>query len=123
MADPVFGFNESDAHNLVRLIRNDRTDLDETPLPLPNYTSIYIAELTDATWSLLSFGDWSARAIAATIYSIKNQIIETTGSNTYGKTYVVDPLEIFSDDLKAGDRLYCVPFEDVFIALQAPCGG
>lgn len=123
MADPVFGFNESDAHNLVRLIRNDRTDLDETPLPLPNYTSIYIAELTDATWLLLSFGDWSARAIGATIYNIKNQLVETSGSNTYGKTYVVDPLEIFSGDLKAGDRLYCVPFEDVFIALQAPCGG
>lgn len=123
MADPVFGFNESDAHNLVRLIRNDRTDLDETPLPSGNYTLLYIAELIDDTWSTYSEDGWSTSVNRAKIFDLKNTQLQVVGPNDLGQSLVADPLGIFSGDLKSGDRLYCIPFEGLFIAIQAPCGG
>lgn len=120
MADPVYGFNEADAHNLVRLIRNDRADLTETPFLPVSYTNIYIAQLTGAFSSRQLEPSWSVSAANANIFDLKNNSISSVDTTAI----IIDPLSIFSDDLSTGDRLYCVPYEqNYFLALQAPCGG
>ena len=119
MVEPVYGFNEADAHNLVRLIRNDRADLTETPFLPVSYTNIYIATLTTGFTSRQLEESWSVSAASASIADLKNNSISTVED----AAIVIDPLSIFSDDLSSGDRLYCVPFEaNYFLALQAPCG-
>lgn len=119
MVEPVYGFNEADAHNLVRLIRNDRADLTETPFLQVSYTNIYIAQLTTGFTTRQLEPFWSVSAANAYIFDLKNNILNTVEDTAV----VIDPLSIFSDDLERPDRLYCVPFEaNYFLALQAPCG-
>lgn len=125
MADPVYGFNEADAHNLVRLIRNDRADLTETPFLPVSYTNIYIAELAGPFALLQLEQSWTVRATSAGIRDLRNNFIGAVNSNGVPDAgIVIDPLNVFGDDLGQGDRVYCVPYEyNYFLALQAPCGG
>jgi hypothetical protein len=119
MAEPVYGFNEADAHNLVRLIRNDRADLTETPFLPVSYTNIYIATLTTGFSITQLQPGWSAKIAFANLFDLKF----TPMDNSDSLAIIIDPLSIFSDDLSSGARLYCVPYEqNYFLALQAPCG-
>lgn len=121
MVEPVYGFNEADAHNLVRLIRNDRADLTETQFLPVSYTNIYIAELLGGFQLIQAEPDWSVKVAYASLFDLKGNAIEVESSSSAA---VIDPLDIFASDLSQGDRLYCIHYEQIyFLALQAPCGG
>ena len=102
--DTTFGFNRSDAKELVRDIGTKHKNNPRTTLPGVRF---YVCRLTSS---------WSSGAASASLFTIDGATITDTGNDVT----IYDPLAIFSS-LATDDYLWCFLQAGKYYAAQAPC--